>query len=98
MKSAKNLLVRSLRMGFSTNNINTNSGRQSEINLNSKLSQDELVLIVDEQDNPVRSASRREMVSITNIRLHYIEVKQSMAQIDLNLCDYWKERICCIEA
>jgi hypothetical protein len=40
---------------------------KSTINLESKLAQDERVLIVDENDEPVRAASRLEMVTNSNL-------------------------------
>ena len=40
---------------------------KSTLNLESKLAQDERVLIVDENDEPVRAASRLEMVIYLNL-------------------------------
>lgn len=40
---------------------------KSTLNLESKLAQDERVLIVDENDEPVRAASRLEMVINFNL-------------------------------
>jgi len=56
---------------------------KATINLDSKLAKDEMVLIVDEEDNPVRQATRLEMVN-------YI--------ISLIQYRYRGSRICGIEA
>jgi|LauGreDrversion4_2_1035121.scaffolds.fasta_scaffold77754_4 hypothetical protein len=51
---------------------------KSTINLDSKLARDEMVLIVDENDQPVRSATRLEMVSVNHFN-GLIEIIKFMA-------------------
>ena len=48
---------------------------KSTLNLESKLSQDERVLIVDENDEPVRAASRLEMVINYNLNFFLETIK-----------------------
>jgi hypothetical protein len=48
---------------------------KSTLNLESKLAQDERVLIVDENDEPVRAASRLEMVIYSKLNLSLETIK-----------------------
>ena len=46
---------------------------KATLNLESKLAREERVLVVDEEDNPVRQATRLEVVN-SNIRTNFYEI------------------------
>jgi hypothetical protein len=58
IKPSHNMLRQTLKRAFSN---------KATLNLESKLAREELVLVVDEEDNPVRQATRLEVVN-SNIR------------------------------
>ena len=67
---------------------------KSTLNLDSKLSREELVLVVDEEDNPVRQATRLEVVSFfffVNLIL-YLEISKLMAPKHYHIC-YQSEEV-----
>lgn len=60
---------------------------KSTLNLDSKLSREELVLVVDEEDNPVRQATRLEVVrNLPPILFADIEISKLMAPKHNHIC------------
>ena len=71
---------------------------KSTLNLESKLAQDERVLIVDENDEPVRAASRLEMVINSNSNSFLsLEATKPVAQKHIDFRDKCEEGIHCSE-
>ena len=71
---------------------------KSTLNLESKLAQDERVLIVDENDEPVRAASRLEMVINSNSNSFLsLEATKPVAQKHIDFRDKREEGIHCSE-